>query len=266
MFFASQRAVIVIPICVLYPWICYGEPHIPPYFYPPDPWVEISSVILDGVIQEINAEQNTVTIRVNNFYAPEFAGGITEKTITASFRYASSLQVGEHLVFFAGAGTAGSAGQSEILGITSTQNIAELKTAIARVSSRRAEEDFRHRLESADLIVTGAVEKVASKEGGGRDRDKDDKDKDKNKDDKDGESVAVVQISRVLKGHYSKQTVNVVFPQGTAAKWVGAPRFEVGDKGVWILRREHDDEFYRATGPKDFLLPGEASAIEKLLK
>jgi hypothetical protein len=258
-FFASQRARIIIPICVLQPWICYGEPNPFPYLYPPDPWIEISSVILDGVIQEINAEQNTVTIRVNNVYAPEFAEGITEKTITASFRYASSLQVGEHLVFFAGGESAGAAGRPEILGVTAPGNIADLKTAMARVSGHRAEEEFRHRVESADLVVTGAVERVMAKEGGGRGRDKDDKDK-------DGESVAVVQISQVLKGHYSKKMVNVVFPQGTAARWVGAPRFEVGDKGVWILRREHDDEFYRAVGPKDFLLPGELSAVEKMLK
>ncbi len=264
-FFASQRALIIIPICVSHPWICYGELNPFPD-YPPDPWIEISSVILDGVIQEINAEQNTVSIRVNNFYAPEFAGGITEKTITATFRYASSLQVGEHLVFFAGAGSTGAAGNPEILGVTSTQNIADLKTAIARVSSHRAEQELRHRLERADLVVTGDVEKVMVKEHG--ERGKDDKDKDKDDKDRDraGESVAVVHISQVLKGHYSKQTVNVVFPQGTAAKWVGAPRFEVGDKGVWILRREHDDEFYRAEGSKDFLLPAESGAVEKQLK
>jgi hypothetical protein len=256
-FFASQKALIVIPICVSHPWICYGEPNP----YPLDPWIEISSIILDGVIQEINVEQNTVVIRVNNIYTPEFSAGITERTITASFRYASSLQVGQHLVFFASGASSGASAQPEILGLMAPEKTQDLSAAIARSSEHVREEKFKHRIESAELVVTGEVTRVAAKEGRAEGKDKDDRDKDK-----DNWNVATVQISRVLKGHHSNKTVNVVFPQGTAARWVGTPRFEVGDKGIWILRREHEDENYRAAGFQDFLLLGDLSWVEKLLK
>jgi hypothetical protein len=165
------------------------------------------------------------------------------------------------LVFFASGASSGASAQPEILGLMAPEKTQDLSAAIARSSEHVREEKFKHRIESAELVVTGEVTRVAAKEGRAEGKDKDDRDKDK-----DDWNVATVQISRVLKGHHSNKTVNVVFPQGTAARWVGTPRFEVGDKGIWILRREHEDENYRAAGFQDFLLLGDLSWVEKLLK
>jgi len=249
-FFAPAKAFIVVPICVSHPWVCYGEPNP----YPLDPWIEISSIILDGVIQEINPEANTVVIQVNNIYAPEIAAGAAKRTMTASFRYANSLEVGQHWVLFANGGLLGESGQAEVLGLMAPEKAKDLPARIGHASEHVREQRFKRRVESAELVVTGEVVKVgpvADQEA---------------RKGSDEWMTATVQIAKVVKGHHSDKTVNVVFPRGTEPRWVGTPRFEVGDKGVWILRREREEGEYRAPSFQDFLLPSELSWVEKILK
>lgn len=245
-FFATMKPAIIVPICISHPFICYGVLNPEPL----EPWIEIANVILDGEIQEINAEANTVVLQINQIYAPEIAAGAAQRTITATFRYASLLQVGQHLVFFANGGLAAESGQMEILGLTEPDKTKDLPAKIAQASEHIRDQRFRRRVQEADLVISGEVVKVepaADREAG------------------EG-MLATVQIVKVLKGHHAEKTVNVVFPRGTQARWVGAPRFEAGDKGVWILKRDHGEHEYRAPSFQDFLLPSQLSRVGKALQ
>jgi hypothetical protein len=65
---------------------------------------------------------------------------------------------------------------------------------------------------------------------------------------------------------FEDKSVKVVFPRGVEPRWVGVPRFEVGDKGVWILKRDHGEHEYRAPSFHDFLLPPQLSRVGNALK
>jgi hypothetical protein len=215
-----------------------------------DPWIQISNIIVEGEIEQINPEANTVAIQVNRIYAPGIVAGVTQTTITANFRYASLLQTGQRAVFFANGEIAGGPSSLEILGLMQPEDAKDLSAMIAKAGQHLGEDSLRRRIENADLVVTGEVVKVEGAGEVGRDA---------------GEASAIVEVTKVLKGHHGEKTVRVAFPRGVEPRWVGTPRFEVGDKGIWILKREHEHE-YRAPGFQDFLLPSQLSRVEKALR
>lgn len=241
--FATAKPKILLTICEIHPWVCYGEPNLEPY----DPWIDISSIIVDGVIQQIDATQGLVTILVNNAYLPDL-GPFTGANITASFRYASELNVGQHLVFFGGQDLLAPPGQVQLVGLMNPSKAANLKQ---RIQQHVEDQRFRQRTARASLIVTGEVTRVRElphrQAGEGM--------------------MATVRISKVNKGDYRGKTVDVIFPRGTEARFVGVPRFSEGDKGIWLLSRDsNDDREYFAPTYQDFLTGDQAMRAEKLLK
>ncbi len=244
-FFATMRPLLIVPICIRDPWICYGEPNP----WPPDPWISIIDNIWEGEIQQINVEQSTVTVQVSQVYLPQIASGNIQGTITATFRYASQLEVGQRLVFLANSQAASGAVGTEIVGLIVPGTVPDLPAEIAQARERVRIDKLRNRLERASLVVSGQVVKVEP---------------DRSEDGAEA-MAAIVQIAKVFKGKRDDKTVRVVFPKDAEARWVGVPRFAVGDKGVWILRREGLEREYRAPSFDDFLVPSEEVAVEKAL-
>jgi hypothetical protein len=245
-FFGTFRPAVVASICVTHPWVCYGEPNL----WPLDPWISIVDNIWEGEIQEIDVEQSTVLIQVTQAYLPQFIAGNLQGTIMASFRYASQLAVGDQFVFLANsqAGT-GSVG-TEIVGLIVPGTVQDLRTKIARASERVRAERLRHRVERADLVISGEVAKIEP-----------------SRFERGAEAVAAtVRIAKVLKGDRDRKSVRVVFPKGVEARWVGVPRFAVGDKGVWILKRESPEREYKAPSFEDFLAPSQERSVEAVLQ
>jgi hypothetical protein len=245
-FFASMRPLFIVPICVKDPWVCYGEPNP----WPPDPWISIIDNIWEGEIQQINAEQNTIVVQVSQMYLPQIAGGNIRGTITATFRYASELSVGERLVFLASSQAAAGAVGTEIVGLIAPGSVQDLPAKIADASERVRTNKLRQRAEKASLVVSGEVVRVEPHRS------------------EDGAEAlaATVQIAKVLKGKHDDKTVRIVFPKDVEARWVGVPHFAVGDKGVWLLKREGLEREYRAPSFEDFLVPSQESAVEKALR
>jgi hypothetical protein len=83
---------------------------------------------------------------------------------------------------------------------------------------------------------------------------------------------AVVEVDTVIKGQPGTRTVSFFFPASQDRVWMGAPRFTVGQEGVWLLHAKPKD-FSRkaemipgltALDPKDFQRPEQRERLQRL--
>jgi len=72
-------------------------------------------------------------------------------------------------------------------------------------------------------------------------------------------------VSAVLKGDSSLQEVVVLFPGSRDIAWVNAPRFRVGQEGIWILTRDAKANGLTALDPLDFQAASELARVRRLL-
>jgi hypothetical protein len=81
---------------------------------------------------------------------------------------------------------------------------------------------------------------------------------------------AVIDVQSVESGSLAEKKVVVVFPMGTHRVWQTAPKFRVGDEGVWILHKRQVQllgrEGYVALDPADFHPRAQLDRIRKLIK
>ncbi len=80
---------------------------------------------------------------------------------------------------------------------------------------------------------------------------------------------AIVEVESVEKGD-AGPTVTVLFPGSRDVSWFRAPKFEVGDSGIWLLHKDLIEEFdipaFTALDTADFRPRSELDRVRALIR
>jgi hypothetical protein len=208
-------------------------------------------------VSGVPASDNTVVVKVGRVYdAPRSIAGFAGAEITVLSTDPGTLRVGDQLVLFARTWLAGDHIAVQEVGRLPGAGAADLPRRIAAARQGGADQDLRARLTAADVVVRGRVTAVRpatpDPARGGSEHDP-------------FWQEAVIRVSAVLKGDSSLQEVVVLFPGSRDIAWVNAPRFRVGQKGIWILTRDAKANGLTALDPLDFQAASELARVRRLL-
>lgn len=80
---------------------------------------------------------------------------------------------------------------------------------------------------------------------------------------------ALVRVERVYAGSSPGDAITIRFPESSDVQWHDAPRFQVGDRGVFLLRRDAPEgsanTVFSALNPLDFVPAERSNEIEAIL-
>ena len=80
---------------------------------------------------------------------------------------------------------------------------------------------------------------------------------------------ALVRVERVYIGSSPEDAITIRFPESSDVQWHDAPRFQVGDRGVFLLRRDAPEgsakTVFSALNPLDFVPAERGREIEAIL-
>jgi hypothetical protein len=178
---------------------------------------------------EVPISDQTVVVRIDEVLdAPEALRDFAGQPVTVRLESGQTVEDGKDYVFHTdswlyGAGLAVIATSVEPIG-------AESVSRLRAEASSRPVEKVRARADRADLVVTGQVKEVRQVEplpGKISEHDPD-------------WQEAVIRVDQVVGGKASRtaaagQDVVVRFAASRDVKWARAPKFPVGQEGVWML-------------------------------
>jgi hypothetical protein len=223
-----------------------------------DALVEQSSIVFIGQVQRLTATtvpthlatSHTITVKVGRtLRAPKAIGDLAGQNITVELTVAPGLRVGQERIFFANGLVYGDSIVVQEVGRVEPARPGPQRQAqydqILAAHQRLPEKQIKRRLQSADVVVTGkvaSIRKAPQAPGPISEHDAD-------------WHEAVIDVEAVEHGLPMKQVV-VLFPRSRDIRWRHAPKFSVGQEGVWILHRHQIQRArtagYVALDPADF--------------
>jgi hypothetical protein len=224
-----------------------------------DALVDQSKIILVGTVLRLGAStvstysptSHTVIVKVNQvIHAPEALGDLTGQRVTVELTTTPGLAVGQQVAFFAnGLVYADSLVVQEVGRLDAPAGPAARQAQVAEIAAsvgRTPDRHIQRRLQTADVVVTGKIvssRKVPRPQG-----------QPISEHDADWRE-AVIDVQGVESGLPMKQVV-LFFPASRDIRWRQAPKFSVGQEGVWILHQHATRELsapgYTALQPSDF--------------
>jgi hypothetical protein len=200
---------------------------------------------------EVPISDQTVVVRIDEVLdAPEALRDFAGQPVTVRLESGQTVEDGKDYVFHTdswlyGAGLAVIATSVEPIG---AESVSRLRAA----ASSRPVEKVRARADRADLVVTGQVKEVRQVEPSPGKISEHDPDW----------QEAVIRVDQVVGGKASRtaaagQDVVVRFAASRDVKWARAPKFPVGQEGVWMLgekTQEHAAMRAAAAVPSDHYL------------
>jgi len=210
-----------------------------------------ASFIFSGTVHKNSASPDSAVVRVDEILRN--AGVVSDvlgKEVMVLLD-GPPLKEGEQVVFFTNVAIYGNQLTVREIGRASSEpNLAALQ--IRDVIKAAPDSELETRLAAADLVVLGKVSSVRARAS--RDR--------RVPSEHDPEWwQATVRIESVEKGAAASTTVLVLFPHSVDIRWFAAPKFKVGQEGVFLLQRTSDNNLQnidlKATGftalhPQDF--------------
>jgi hypothetical protein len=196
--------------------------------------------VFRGVVQRLEATTvsgipttpQTIVVRVDELlFGPPAFSGLEGSEVTVRLAGLQPVGQGDDLVFAANGWLVGDG----LAVVELTHEPADQRNHLAertsQVKDTRSNEELRARIAAADLVVVGTVTEIrpptgprlAAAEPDGRSEHEPDP------------MEAVVEVADVLKGSPPAQPVVIVFPRSEDVAWVYAPRFEQGQRGVFLL-------------------------------
>jgi hypothetical protein len=223
----------------------------------PETLIRTSQYIFEGAVEKQHASNvallppsdRTVVVRVNNMLRAPKGMNFHGKEITLYLPRAGEARTGEVAVFFANGWLYGENLAMKQVGRLPISSAQDLKSTIAQVESKVADEALLLRMREADLVVQGKV--MATKVMRGEEHKRSEHETDW--------AVAQVRVVAVLKGQVpdTAKTTPVYFPTSTDEFWYLSPKFSEGQEGTFILSaataRRYRLEGYTALDPLDFL-------------
>jgi len=223
----------------------------------------IPTFVFEGTVMHLHAStesnvQSTVStaiLRVDNIlHASEALQNYTGVHITLHHNGPTDLRQGQRAFFF-----------TEVLIYSESLLVQEVEP---RAESADAMKDrllppqryLQQRIRAADLIVEGEVRSVEIPTVTDQPISEHDP----------MWAIAKVAVSRVLKGDPKGSEVTVFFPQSIDHLWYKAPKFQEGQRGIWLLsfaeiNEQSNEQAYTALDPRDFQAEGNVNRIMALL-
>jgi hypothetical protein len=232
--------------------------------------------VLQCTVTKINAsnvvtvkpDETTAIARVDEvFKAPAILGNLKGKLITTKFTK-GRVKVGQRLIVKARPWQySSSIAIVEIERLTPTIQKDLFRQQVLDAHLSFLDQQLETRISSAKIIVSGKVldvEKVKSKEIY------------KLEDEEEDWYEATILVSTLEKGKLGKTPeVRVRFPGNASERWYIAPKFHVGQEGIWLLqegstrnkaKRRTGESYLTAPDPLDFQSLNQLSRIRTLLR
>jgi hypothetical protein len=214
----------------------------------PSRLVSRSSFIFRGTVMSMNASAATAVVRVDEVLRN--AGVVSDvqgKEVIVQLDRPDPMKEGEQAVFFTNVAIYGSRlTVREVSHTSSDEKLSSLQ--VDDVLKQVPDDDLGSRLAEAELVVLGKVSSVRSTELRGRRPPTSEHDPDW--------WQAAVRVESVEKGQATTQVITVLFPHSDDIRWFAAPKFKVGQEGVFLLRRNRDSKLklvnFTALHPQDF--------------
>lgn len=183
----------------------------------------------------IKAGEDTAVVRVDELiHVPGKLEIYAGQEVTVKLRQPGSMKAGDTAVFFTRSWLYGE--HLAVVEVGRTAPGAAVAAQVAAARRKLADEDLRHRLDGAALVVAGRV--VATRPAVFPDK-RGDKGKGTEHDPQWQE--AVIAVDRVLKGSIQgtagESRAVILYPGSDDVLWFRTPKPQVGWDGVWILER-----------------------------
>lgn len=121
----------------------------------------------------------------------------------------------------------------------------QMKEGITNYAAQKLSDTLRQRVKTAELVVQGKIDAIRDTPASKRDSEHDPIWK-----------MGTLRVTSVLKGSKSVTTIDIVFAGSDDVQWRLAPKFEEGQEGIFLLRREDKNanapEGFVITHPLDF--------------
>lgn len=175
----------------------------------------------NSTVASLPAQPDFVVIRVERGLRVEpVLGDLRDKLITMAPRQPGSLRVGQRVVFFTHSWIHG--------GGIAVQEVDHLSIdaadAVAAAVEQLPQEELTDRVRTAELVVLAHVESIEQLPRMSYERDA------------ALWAAAHLQVERVLRGPAVTEAV-VYFPTSVGPPWFDAPRFHVGQRGIFLLHQ-----------------------------
>ncbi len=260
----------IIPL-ILIGWQQQGVITVPPHI---EDLVQSANFVFIGTVKQLNAVtmsavkagDNTIIVTVDEVM--KAAGSLKHyigKDITVQLRQPDSLKRSQQFIFFTNGWLYGKSIAVREVGKLQIDGDREKKREqVIEGIKLVADKNLQRRIAGADLVVAGKVVKIEQAKALTKQQ----------KSEHDPMwRTAVIEIESLVKGRFAQKNVRVQFPGSMDVMWYKAPRFKVGQEGIWFL---HKDQFkqlkiqgiegYSALDPGDTYPIGELSRIKRLVK
>jgi hypothetical protein len=207
-----------------------------------------------GTMSIVPDTENIIALRVERVYqAPKALSPLVGDELTILVKGPTGLQINDRMIFFARGWLIGDGIAVEEVGRVSGRG-ADLENRVASAQQDAADQVLRDRISGAELVIAGRVIEIRPRAPlpGVSEHNP-------------NWQEAVVGISAVLKGDASLTRVGVIFPASLDVAWTNAPKFQIGQEGIWLLRRDPEPNGYTALDAQDFRPASERSRIRRLL-
>lgn len=238
--------------------------------------VRQSRFIFKGTVQQVRATttsivpatDSTIVVRVDEVLrAPTLMGDLTGRDVTVQVQPAPPARVGAQRVFFANAWLYGQTiALVEVGRIPASQDTTALLRQVGAALQNLADQDLRDRLARAEIVIAGEVSSTEPLGDQGRRRPITEHDPDWWR--------AVIRIGSMEKGDVPDDTLTILFPNSSDEVWIDSPKFQVGQRGIWILQTDQDEKGMPATrepgrtalDPLDYQTMEELERVRRLIR
>jgi hypothetical protein len=190
-----------------------------------------------STMPEVPASDTTIVAVVESVYeAPEVLRFLAGKSITVITQDAGTLHVGQDVLFLATGWLYGESIAVVEVGRESDVDYEGLPKHLKSEAEAARDEALLERIRSAEVVVAGKV--VATRPmqalnlGNASEH-------------APMWAEATIQVTSLAKGTVSADEVRMVYPESLDVKWYRAPKYRVGQDGVWILRKQRIEELGR---------------------
>lgn len=190
-----------------------------------------------SALAQVPKSEETAIVRVDEIlYAPPALAKTAGKQITVKLAKGAKPKVGDQLLFHANGWLFGDTVAVEsVKQEAPAQAKAMMQGQTADPTRNLKDRELQNRVASADMVVEGEVSSIhlpesemAATRAANSARPVSEHDPKWRE--------AVVTVKTVHKGDPTTKQVVVRFPSSTDVQWYRAPKFHVGDRGVWVLQ------------------------------
>jgi hypothetical protein len=208
--------------------------------------------IFDGTVEKPNAatmpaiaSEATAIVKVNEvFRAPPAVGNLKGKKITLQLASVKGTKAGQRATFYA---TSWMYGDSLALAEVSRETPSRSKSAVSDMRGLVANAELelenlalQRRVEQANFVVTGWVTEIGPVQT--------EAPKGPISEHAPDWWWADIHVEHAGKGALRTPVLRVLYPNSTDEFWIDAPKFHVGQHGVWLLRKDQKEKVRRRCG------------------